>query len=755
MHRFLSLLLWCSIGISWAEPPLQQWQARPEEKQALALATQQRWQHLFTPQGLRPRSTSIDLAGLVLDGLATDQPGAQLDQTLAALAALQDTQPSSRTFGNWFWYAGDTHIVDRNAVEFVTRKLALAWQLYQSRLTPAQQQRLLEMLHLAQTGIQQHAVRVSYTNIYLMKTWNLIALGEGLKDSSMADKGYTQLRQWLENTAQTGINEYLSPSYYDIDLECLGLIANLSHNANARQQARLGLEFFWHDITLNWFLPANRLGSVHSRDYNRLYSVGGLNRKTAWAWSGAQTASAPNHTPFDALSWVAPSPQALAWLSGPYPRLVVERWGREPEKQLVHYLGQHVSLGTADSGYSSGHDNTPMVINLGAGQDSPIINFFMDDRQDYYGQHKTLEAGSGHMKALHLRPFLSSVQQNNTALFLASQANTSPDTSLESVITLPADAEYWLDEQKLALFTQRSAWKADPQPNDSSTQIQVRNRDGHPEVQLIDHDAQLGLGLSQTFPVVPGQHYRLRATLAEGEIALYLNFLDQQGHLIGVEHLQRVGPGKQSFSAEAPPQAVWCKAWIYSSIASQSTVRLTDLAFEAQPPQQLAQEIAGFDFQAFVPNQITIPVGATLTIRRGDAAAALRLLGAWDVDGHSVPFILHNDGLAYRALRLTATHAQSGQQGRGSIVVWAQVAEGLDQEKDFMAFRQQAAARTWAARLEGPILAAQAGPLQLKADVVHGVRLERHGGPSLPDATVIWVNGQDLGAKLLSTAPQP
>lgn len=541
------------------------WQPGPAQLQELRTSVDGRYQRYFSQGQLKDRASVIDTAALALDAVAVGGNVERSVAILAALAAQQDRDPASKTYGNIRWYQGEPRVVDRNGIQFVTRHAVLVWMLYGEQLTPAQRAPLQAMLTLAKEGVARQTVAISYTNIWLMKTWNLIALGEALQDEVLAQQGYTMLRDWLAYTRRTGINEYLSPSYYHVDLENLALIFNLSRNPQARLDARAALDLFWHDVALNWYAPADRLGGTHSRDYNRLYNVGGLNSWVSRAgWSGTSTLQARG--PYEALAWAPPPPEAARWLQGPFPRLVSSRWGEAPEKRHTHYLGRNFSIASAESGYHAGHDNSPLVINLGAGQDVPIINFFMDGRRDHYGQNKTLEAGSGHMKALHMRPLLASVQREGEVLFAASVREDKPEYSaLESVITLPADAEYWIDDKWLDLFTSSSRWSWDYAPNGSTTFIEVKRRDGKDELLLRDADERLGVGVSQVFPVQAGQGYRISASLQGGDVFLYLNYLDAAKRLIGGEHAIKVSGGQgvfadREFSLPAPEGAVWCKA---------------------------------------------------------------------------------------------------------------------------------------------------------------------------------------------------
>lgn len=742
--RWLCLLglLLGSFALEAAPTPTL-WQPDGQQLTALRSSVDGRYLRMFEHGHLRARMTSIDTIALALDAVASHYEAGRVTEMLEALLAMQDTNPASKTWGNIRWYQGDERIVDRNGIEFVTQRAALLWLLYSEQLAPAQRESLRRLLTLARTGITRHNVVVSYTNIALMKSWNLIALGEGLHDDVLALEGYRLLSEWWAHTQRTGVNEYLSPSYYPIDLECLALIHNLTRYDEARRLSGEGLDWLWQDVALNWYAPSSRLGGTHSRDYDRLFNHGGLDSQVMRAgWAGGGASGTRSRGPYDAYAWAAPTADTGSALQGPFPRIVSARWGDATEKRYLHYMDRQFDIASVDAGYSSGHDNAPLVINLGGGEEVPVINFFMDGRHDYYGQNKTLEVGSGHMKALHLRPFLTSVQRDNEVLFLASVRDTGADSvALESVLTLPADAEYWLDEHRLDIAAATSGWKFEPGPDGDMTRLDVQHAGDHEELVLADHDDARGVGVAQVFAVSPGQTYRLAASLQGGEVYLYLNFLDADKRLIGSEHAIRVEGGKGEFvwreqMLQAPEGAAWCKAWLYSTTSLRTDVRVADLRFEqAGTGAPLGQ----FDFHAYMPQQFEVPEGSTLFVRRQGAVAALRLLGAWNVEGDHIGFRLYNDGLAYRALRLTATHASVHTDRRGSLAMWATAAGGMTSDAAFATFRREVLARQGSVSLSGQLLDARMSPLRLRANVETGTRLLREGMTRVPTEAARWV----------------
>jgi len=304
------------------------------------------------------------------------------------------------------------------------------------------------------------------------------------------------------------------------------------------------------------------------------------------------------------------------------------------------------------------------------------------------------------------------------------------------------------------VFRKVSAWSYEPAPDGDRTTIAIGRRDGRVEVAFTDGDEKAGLGLSRYAAAEPGATYRLRATLQGGPVSLYLNFLDADRRLIGRKTLKTVAGGpafsNHDHAAVAPAGTAWCKAWFYSPIAARTEARVSDLQFErlAKDAAEAPEILARFDFQPHVAQEIPIPSGSTLVIRRQGAAAALRPLGAWNVERRPIAFVLVNDGLAHRALRLTATHSAVRTEGRGAATLWAYAAEGLADEAAFAAFLGTVQAVRSRVTRDGDEIDVGvdgvSGPLRVVADIAGERRLIRQGMPAFaPNATLV-VDGKPI-----------
>lgn len=750
MHQQIrAIALAWTVLMSTGAEAVETWHPSDAEIALLVRNSDAKWTGLFGGGRLRDHSSWDDLAVFTLNSLAVDYDKGRVATAIDALAALQDTEPTSQTYGNVRWYSGDAKVVDRNGVEFTTRHMALAWLLYRDRLTEGERRAVYRLLDLARTGIERHRVSIAYTNIFLMKSWNLIALGQIFGDSRLKDLGVDQLRDWLARAERSGIEEYLSPTYSAVDLENLALIENLAADPQVRSLARQGLDRLWTDLAIHWYVPGDRLGGPHSRDYDRLVNRGGIDDLAARAGWSQRGKVSPG--PYAAYTFAPPPPAAAAWLSAPLPRFVTERVGESEALRISSYVGRGLYVGSAEAGYGA-HDNT-LVVNLGSGATIPTISAFMDGRRDHYGLNRTLEAGSGHMKALHLKPFIASVQNGPEVLYLTSAKDTAPELSaLETTVILPADADYWVDGRRLDFNHSVSKWWSDPKEIGDGTSFEIATApDGRVEARISDQSETAGIGISQRLPVAAGDRIVVSADLAGGPAALYLNFEEADGHLIGGENIKPVKPAADAFNrfdfgASAPASAVRCKAWLYSSIAGKTELRVRDLTVEVtRVGLKVPDRVAFFDFRPKRAEDLTVPTGSTLVVRRGPAAVAIRPLGAWDVGGASVAFHLINDGLEHGAVRLTAMHAEAKTDGRGTAALWVLGGDGLIDEAAFQAFIHRAEAVKASVTRNGSIFdlrsSGPTGALRVAADVETSKRLAHEGAPAVDPKAVTTVNG--------------
>ena len=398
-----------------------------------------------------------------------EQRSSKLEKAVENLESMQDRDPASQTYGNFRWYWNQQKPEDLNAVEFVTQRAVLLKLCYGDRLSsisPKASESLDRILKYAVEGIHRQKVDVAYANIYLMKTWNLLALGQVLNRPDLTGEGAAMQDTWIAFTRQNGITEYLSPTYLGIDLDSLGLMANHLTDAAIKAKAEGALRFFWENIAANWFEPAQRLGGAHGRDYDYLTGHGELDRhlrRESWIHSDSKSSPPPppvfeDFSVFEELCHWTPPEELHQRALSEIPRFTSQRCGTNDTDWDSQQIGRNVSIGVA--GTCKGPEDKPFAINLAgpAGPKTVMVNFFMDGRNDPYGSKKIPIGSSGHSKAHHLSPIFRAVQSGWDVLFLATYSEVgkqsknepaSPSVCLYSHLDLPEEAGVWSADQLL------------------------------------------------------------------------------------------------------------------------------------------------------------------------------------------------------------------------------------------------------------------------------------------------------------------
>jgi hypothetical protein len=185
-----------------------------------------------------------------------------------------------------------------------------------------------------------------------------------------------------------------------------------------------------------------------------------------------------------------------------------------------------------------------------------------------------------------------------------------------------------------------------------------------------------------------------------------------------------------------PGNPEWTLSGLYSHVVFPADAQVCSADAKLDPPEA-GKEKALADPAVF--------------LRSGDAAVGLRVLLALDTAGKAASLCWANDGAKQNAMRLTCVHAATDPQGRGTLVLWARAAEGLDDAK-FAAFRRDFAKADGKADAQGDRVEASAAGLQgrmrVLADVAKKERLAREGGEPAAEDGLLWVDGKDWGKQI-------
>ncbi len=438
-----------ALDTIYTSPPLT-----AVQRERLLRNLDRRWENF---QKKPPNMGVRDLFSFALESAEAEYCLERIAGALGIAEEMQDRDPASRTYGNFRWYWKSERPEDLNAVQFTMQDAVLLWMRHRDRI-PAPARELLErLIGFSIEGIRRHRVSESYTNIFLMKTWNCIALGENTGRPELAREGYAFFDAWLLYTWENGIHEYISPTYYGTDLDSLVLINRFAREERARKQAEAALRYLWTDIAANWFEPGKRLGGSHSRDYDYVTGHGYVeNHLWPVGWLEAQPEWIPLR--FAKLAQWQPPAELRKLCVETAPRMVRQRWGGLPGQRSANWVGRSICLGTAGAAYGGAMDK-PLSVVFSGGPQMAMVNFFMDARNDPYGRNRE-DTGGGHMKAFHVVSFIMSAQRERDALLLSTtspqdadfQRYTKNPTCLFSQVVLPRDGvSVWVGDSESRL----------------------------------------------------------------------------------------------------------------------------------------------------------------------------------------------------------------------------------------------------------------------------------------------------------------
>jgi hypothetical protein len=446
------------IAITWAalvghaESPATD--ARRNELIAAALASQESLWREIGHQDPGPTNSCRELFTAALALCEGRRHPERLDRLFELGERMQDRNPASPTFGNFRWYWRDAGVTDPNAVEFCIFDMHLLWRLHRDFLPTPARERLAGLVGRAVDGCLRHRVPASYTNIAILNAANLVTLGEVRDRPDAAEEGYRRLDGLAADVWQFGLHEFCSPPYYAIDVQGLAVLERFAERASGQRLARALLELVWTDIAVNFFPAAERLAGPHSRTYDYLRGLGGLQQDLRWAgWSGVPAGKGAAVLHVAQARW-SPPERLLELARTRFPRLVRQSWGPREAESRTHWLLADVTLGCSGALY--GPHDSPLTFDL-PGRPGAVRGYFLPDgREDPYGRKKFGTGSAQHQKALHLEPFWAGAQREADALGLVVYRDedlTGPQTiNLQSHFVVPRDVDgIWLRGRRVEL----------------------------------------------------------------------------------------------------------------------------------------------------------------------------------------------------------------------------------------------------------------------------------------------------------------
>jgi hypothetical protein len=218
-----------------------------------------------------PTRESLDYALAQLRSGAP-QHTARAAEVVAAVLALQDRDPTSKTYGIWPWLAeeplAEMAPPDWNWADFCGARVAHMLCDFAALLPGALVAAMRASLGHAAWSIFRRNVQPSYTNIAIMGAGVALATGELLGETRLLDYGRARLQRFVEHTAyHGGLNEYNSPTYTLVAIQECERILHLTRDEQARELAERIRRSAWETVAEHFHPPTSQWAGPHSRTY--------------------------------------------------------------------------------------------------------------------------------------------------------------------------------------------------------------------------------------------------------------------------------------------------------------------------------------------------------------------------------------------------------------------------------------------------------------------------------------------------------
>ncbi|MHB0939409.1 MAG: hypothetical protein ACYDCO_23010 [Armatimonadota bacterium] len=218
----------------------------------------------------------MDRTVSLLDG-GSDEGLDQAARIISDLLLLQVLDESDMVYGQFPMRPGASS-GDLNACLFLLPYLLDILERHGARLPVELAVRLDAAVRRATVAAQRrwdeevfdpHRDHKGYTNVFLMYVQGLLLSGLHYDDARLLRMAVGQWKRWFNHTAHTGIDEFVSSTYHDVDYEALRRIHACAPDVQMKRQAQLMLDYF---VTLGCAVTHPLLQMAvcgSSRDYRR------------------------------------------------------------------------------------------------------------------------------------------------------------------------------------------------------------------------------------------------------------------------------------------------------------------------------------------------------------------------------------------------------------------------------------------------------------------------------------------------------
>ena len=309
-------------------------------------------------------------------------------------------------------------------------------------------------------------VAVSYSNIYIMRTWNMIALGENLSPdrtwgkslaltpAQIAAKGYAMLDEFFDFLSKWGIHEHNSPTYTGVQAECIGYLAKYTKKAESRAVAEKCRDYLSAMIAANYFSPGKVDSGAMSRCYYRGSSGGKIDQL-----AGGLLLGQGMYWYNELAAWKTPAEDLK--INSTYPRLVAYTFGPEMgtdssskeyyAMNAMNYVDRKYSISSAGHHYTGNGTEKAVSVVVASEAHRGIINYahYMEGRDDPFGR---IPYNGGHVWTCFRDAYGRSQHENEVVFFQAGNGRDNPGgTNLKSHIIVPGTYvdEMWVGDERI------------------------------------------------------------------------------------------------------------------------------------------------------------------------------------------------------------------------------------------------------------------------------------------------------------------
>lgn len=440
--------------------------ADPEKRKELL---QQQWKALHqAPPQIGVRDCFLFLLDALDANFLTQEEVLWTIQLVKTRLINDKSKPS---YGNayWGWTETGGDVGDGNNIQFCVQYGIPIKLLFNDRLSISSRKELDDLFSLASEGVNRLKVRISYTNIYVMRIWNLIALGQVYKNDTLLKEGYSSLDAWLKHIAQYGNREYDSPTYSGVDMESLLLLYRFSNDPVVKNKVFDAIQFFITDLCAHYNARGGYLEGAHSRDYNRVFGRDLLEEKyfNPLLRDKSNNIQLFHQLCFSILKDIGLNQQQKELMHAK-DKFIIQRWDSLAHTYTMDYHGKKFSMASSNQYYSP--DDKSFVAYLSSDRipAMPNIVYVAEGRNDHYGTWSLEGKGDkfkhlmpanypsngGWNKTRHLMPFMQTVQNKNefVMLVLGEKDHNCINPYLNSTVILPNYFdEVWMGNKKMTI----------------------------------------------------------------------------------------------------------------------------------------------------------------------------------------------------------------------------------------------------------------------------------------------------------------